>query len=355
MSDTEGQFDVDAAMDAALAEPETAPEATEAPPEVTPEPVEDPAAPDVTPDGTATADEAPPVPEVDLSKYLPLDQGDPFTFRVDKREVALDGAKVIGDKIVIPTETWRRSMHTMLADRNVVRDRESTLRREIQTLQAGQSSWQQEKSALLSEIDKLFSDPAAAQQFLENWQVNGPRLRAEMKAQAYEAQLRQVRERDIEEQRQRQEAELVPQLFDQFAEVIETWLDEQGIDWANDPDRTWGNWLRETWEDHGPQAFFVRDPVSGRFEVNEERAQRLFLREANRYKATAQKQAVVTKQVEQKAKMNQAAIAPPKPKPPVPTKPAPRASDGTFTKKPSEKMTKDEWEDWFNKTKFVEA
>lgn len=358
MPDPVGQdFDLDAAISTALSEPETAPETPEsasAPADSPTTDAPDPAAPDASPDGESPPAALAPVTPFDPSKHIPLDSGDPFTFRVDGRQVAPDGARVVGDHIVFPKTTWQQ-MHTLLADRSVIKERETGYRQRIQALEAGQGAWQQEKSALLAQVDRVFSDPAAAQQFLENWQVHGPRLRAEMEAKAARAQLDAVRQRDAEAEAERQDAALVPQLFDGLGATLEAWLQDEGIDWQNDPDKHWGTFLREVWDDHGKDGLFTRDPLTGRYELNEDKVARLFQREATRYKARQRSASVTSAQVEKKVQQNAAAIAPAKPKPPVPGKPVARAPDGTFTKQPKAQVpTADEWEEEFSRAKFLE-
>lgn len=340
LPDEQGPEDtVEAEMSAALAAPESAStEAPEAPESAPPAAPESPAAPDPSSEGDspAPADSASQPPDESQAPD-PFAGGEPFAFRVDGRQVALDGAKVINGHVVIPEATWHNQARHFLADRSAIKERTTAFQREAAQERQARQAVEAQHQAIIAEMQRMFADPQAMRAKLDHWEVNGPLLQAQVEAREAKAQVEQFQRL----QRQEQEAALEPQLRQQVGDVIEEWLDDAKVDWRSQPDH-WVEFLRHLWDVHG------RDGLYGRDGLNEDRLHREFQREVARFRAQTQ----VTKQVEKKVELNKAAAAPPKPKPPTPGKPQPRKADGTYSKKPAPDNPED-WEEWFRTTQFT--
>lgn len=308
-----------------------------------------PDTPPVQPDATspekvdAPATPAPLTPPEIPTPVDPFSGGEPFAFRIDGRQVSIDGAKVINDHVVIPKSAWLNQMQHFLGDRSAIRNREGQYKQALEQANAGRSEWEAEKATMLGEIQQMFADPEAMLAKLQNWQTEGPLLMAKMEAKAARQQVEQFQRRQQDEMRHQQEAAVIPQLQDQLGDTVEQWLSDHGINWESDKER-WSGWMRNVWEDFGPNGLFQRDPISGRPVLQEDKVQRLFQREVSRVQSAQ----VAAKAVEQKKAMNAAAVAPSKPKPPVPGKapaPAPtraRNDSGQYTKK-DEPFDRDTW------------
>lgn len=344
LPDEQGPEDtVEAEMNAALAAPEPAStEAPQAPESAPPAAPESPAAPDPSSEGDSPAPANPASQTPDESQAPdPFAGGEPFAFRVDGRQVALEGAKVINGHVVIPEATWHNQARHFLADRSAIKERTTAYQREVAQERQARQAVEAQHQAIMAEVQQMFADPNVMLDKLNRWQTEGPLLQAQIEARAAKAQVEQFHRQQQELRRQEQEAAQEPQLRQQVGDVIEEWLDDAKVDWRSQPE-TWVEFVRHLWDVHG------RDGLFGRDGLNEDRLHREFQREVARFRAQTQ----VAKQVEKKVELNKAAAAPPKPKPPTPGKPQPRKADGTYSKKPAPDNPED-WEEWFRTTQFT--
>ena len=339
--------DISAALDPET--PESAPESTTpaASPEASPaDPETQAPASQQSSEGTpAPAEKAPPTPDESKPDNLTPEQGgEPFTFRVDGRVIAPEGARIVGDEIRMPRATWQTQMHGLLADRSAIKEREGQYRQQVQAERAGRQQIEAQHAAIMAEMQQIFADPEAMRAKLDNWQINGPLMLAQIEARAAKAEAEAFRRQQAEVERSQQERELVPRQMAHVEQVVEGWLTDAGVKWDADAAR-WQAWFKEVWEDNLnrdglPTGLFYRES-NGEIALNEDKVYRLFQREVSR--ARSQQQATIV--AEKKTTMNAAAIAPPKPKPPVPGKPVARKPDGTFTSptKSQEPFDADKW------------
>ena len=341
-------------------DPETATPAAETPP-VTTEPgaelTEGSPAPSesAAPDPTAPAALAAPAPVADPNTFIPPEGGTPFTFAVDGRQVALEGAKVLGDHILIPKDVWLNQVRpNFLADRTAVRERERGLRRELAARETGQSEESKRSKALIAVVDQLFANPDALLKAAENWHIEGPKLRTEAELNVTRQDLERYRQQEAEAKAREEEAELMPKLQNGLALAVEDLLAEAGVQWDGNQaeEARWKGFVEALEQDIGLTSLFSRDH-RGQIVLDEDRVRRAF----NRERARGQSQQAVAKVVEKKTALNAAATAPTKPSAPVAGKPpakpvkAERTRDdnGQFTKR----LDPDEWERDFMKRQFT--
>lgn len=340
--DPEGQGDPDALLDAlTLDTPETATATPEAPPATaepgaevdsgSPAPPESPA-----PDTAPAADAAPTTPVVDPNVIAPPVGGEPFTFSVDGRHITVDGARVVGDDILIPKTVWFNQIRpNYLGDRGAWREEKRSLQREIAARNAGQSEESRRAKALVGVVDQLFADPERLMQAAQNWQVEGPKLRAEAEANVYKSELERYRQQEEQARAQKEEADLLPILDNTLAQSVEGLLAEAGVQWqGNETEQArWKGFVQALEEDIGFGNLFTKDH-RGQIQLDEDKVRRVFNRELARARSEAQ----ATRVVEKKAALNTATVAPAKPIAPAPGKPAakapsppPRDEKGQFT------------------------
>lgn len=342
-TDTQGQETdtlLDDLLEAVGETPEPAPVSADATPTTDQSPAPDapPAAPEPSSEGEpASAPEAPRPPDELQAPISPFDGGEPFTFRVDGQHVALDGVKLVNDHVVIPVETWRTQVQAnLLGHRGAWREREGAYKQEIGKERQQRQAIEAQHNAIMAEVQQMFADPQVMLEKLQNWQVNGPLLQAQIEARAAKAQVEQFQRQQQEVQRQQQEAAQEPKLKEHLGDTVEQWLTDNGVDWTGDQD-TWVEFLHHLWDTYGKDVLYIRDPLTGRLALNEDRVYREFQREVSRAKSRQQ----AVKAADASKARNQAALAPAKPATPAPVKapPAakatperPRDATGKFTK-----------------------
>jgi hypothetical protein len=132
----------------------------------------------------------------------------PFTFKVDRTEVAVPNAYAVGDMIVIPKEAWERTIRPNLANRQEwVRER-GTLTRQIQTLQSSRSEKERQADALVDELTRILTpgNEEELHAFLNDLERQGPILQAKAEARALREELDARRQQEEETEREAEEA-----------------------------------------------------------------------------------------------------------------------------------------------------
>ncbi|MCI0407003.1 MAG: hypothetical protein L0191_00325, partial [Acidobacteria bacterium] len=204
--------------------------------EGTPAPATDGTPEPAAPSSDGAPSPAPAVPgstPPDLSAYTPPQGGTPFSFRVDRTDVAPSGAQVLGDYIVFPKASWTQFRDHWVGNRQVWRQKELEYRQaltERPRAEPESSKTQEEVRALLDTLTTLFTGPREdVLARFENWHVDGPRLQAEAKARAVEAQLARYQEQEQQARRQQAEQAAIPQLKHEIGNEIVEALLESGI------------------------------------------------------------------------------------------------------------------------------
>jgi hypothetical protein len=259
---------------------------------------------------------------------------------------APDGALAYPTGVWIPKGAWERQVVPNLANRQAWQHERGSLHQRASEAEGQYKALEAQHAAVLAEVDRIFSDPDKAEGFFQNWQVDGPRLRAEMDARATKAQLDQYRQRDARESQQQQDAALLAELPVHLGDGVAEILDSVGVTVQGEADRTrWREWVLDLCETFGPKAFFSRD-TTGQVTLDEAKVERLVRRELERSKQAT----TTTKAVARKVVMNAAAVAPTKAvhaRPAVRPAATPRDETGKFTREDP-----DDWERNFMKTQF---
>jgi hypothetical protein len=310
------------------------------------------------PDPAPAADAAPAIPVVDPNVIAPPVGGEPFTFSVDRKQVALEGARVVGDDILIPKDVWLHQMvPNYLGDRGAWREEKRGLQREIAAREAGQSEESRRAKALVAIVGNLLNNPEELQRVAENWQVQGPVLMAQAEANATKAELARYRAQEEAAAAEQEEQQFRTRADLHLAQTVEELLAEAGVQWDGIPaeEARWKQFVEALEQDVGFDLLYPRDH-RGQRALDEDRVRRAF----NREHARSKQQAQVTRVTEKKAALNTAAVAPAKPIAPSPGKPAAKApqqptpaarnAQGQFTKQEEPFDA----EDYLRKTKFFD-
>ncbi len=274
--------------------------------------------------------------------------GDPFTLKVDRSQVPIEGAVQTPDGgVYFSPDAYRRFQHNYVGDRHAWAQERRSLMAQSQQTTAQITAKQEQLDASLATIDKLFSDPDFAIQQLQNWQQNGPLLQLQAKLAATSKENERLAQAEQARAQAEEEATLVPQmqrwLFDEAAAIVET-------DYKELFDSTTGvALLHELWaEAQQSGRFFYKDPRDGKIHLDRDGMRREVDRQAEwvrRARQGMQKVAAV------KA-VNQAVLTPTKPGPAAPAKaPAPKVSrdeSGKFTTRPDP----EEWEKSFRAKRY---
>lgn len=310
---------------------------TEAPPPDQPTETPDPAPPGSPGPDAVTADPTP--------TFVPP-SGVPFTLKVDRTQVPIDGAVETPDGgLYLSPDARRIFQHNYVGDRHAWAQERRSLIQQAQAGTQAATAKEERLDAGLAMVAKIFSDPAYAQEQLQNWGVNGPLLQAQAERDAI------VRERDrlaqqVQEREQQEEQErLIPQLQRWMASEVEQALatdykglftDEQAV-----------KLVRSLWDRHRAQFFY--EGTDNRIHLDQDALRGLLEERAD---LVRQAQAGVRKVAEVK-KVNQAVLTPTKPGPAAPAKPQPpkvtRDEAGKFTTRPDP----DEWEKQFRAKKYL--
>lgn len=295
--------------EAALAEAPADSEASSAPTEPT---AAEAASADGSPDGSpdAPAEPTAAAPPLTTEGFTPP-PGDPFTFTVDGQQVAVDGAVVAGDYIVIPKTVWDRQIRpNHLADRRVWREKERAYSTALQEAQQGFHERVARADAILARVAELNqAGPEAWAQWLDQFQQNAPLLEAQAREAAARQQLERIHAAETARVQQEQASTLVPVLRQHLERAVETAI---GLDDYKllAPDAAALKAL--LWQEEAERLFFVpeRDDPGMGWRAGEVAFRTdVFQRLLDRQLLTAKRVGQQAAQVAQAAKHNQAATA----------------------------------------------
>jgi hypothetical protein len=144
----------------------------------------------------------------------------PFAFKVDRTEIPVPDAYVVGDMIVMPRDSWERHVRPNLANRQEwVRER-SGLTRQIETLKSSRSEKERQADALVDELTRILTpgNEEELHAFLNDLERQGPILQAKAEARALREELDARRQVEQEEER---EAEESPEVLE---EGLDGWI-----------------------------------------------------------------------------------------------------------------------------------
>jgi hypothetical protein len=201
---------------------------------------------------------APAVPE---SVVDPFAGYNPFAFKIDGTDVALEGIRANETHVVIPRDVWDQQLRpTYLANRESWQQERGSWKQREHGYQQQIQHAQQRSDAIVSEFNALIADPDRLQAFVQDYERQLPILQAQMRADAAE---RQLWSQHQEQQRQQQEAEY-QQVFaagtDAFeAEAVALLKDPMFASIAPTSDDERDELLADIWQTMGPQLVLVGD------------------------------------------------------------------------------------------------
>lgn len=314
MHDAPDRLTVEEEIPAVAAAPEVAPDAPSSP---EPAPLTDdqgsPESGSASDEGQASAALAAPAEPAPQPTTIDPLGGDPFVAKVDGTELALTGAKAVGDFILIPRDTWDRELRPKyLGDRTAWRQKEQQYQRQVHELANARTDKEARADALSAKLLELFQNPDKLAAEYENWTQRGPVLVAEAQAEATRRQLEAYQAREREQQEQERERALEPELQNELGVTVERLLAEP--EFRGVPEEVAVEFVRQMWATHQRFGYhqngvFNRGPRG--IEVNPDFLREALTREARRTR-TEQVQAKTT---ERTKALNQAAVAPAKPTP----------------------------------------
>ena len=266
-------------------------------------------------------------------KFVPPDRGDPFTLRVDRTEIPLEGARVIDDHIVIPKDIWERQVqHKYVANRDEWRAKEQRFQQELTTLRQTVPEEREQARAQLAELQSMLDGTPQGREkliaWLDGYEQNAPMLKLQAELRLKQERLDKIEAERAEVDLARQAEELRPRLQAHLADQV-TAIQKEFPQLKGQKDLT--EWV---WRFHADKLFY--EDQNGRPQFRDDYFRDLMQDQARRVAVVAEKTAKVT----QVAQKNAAAVGPTK----TATKPKPTASPS-----PKRQVTKEEWEEQFDK------
>lgn len=256
--------------------------------------------------------------------------GDPLSFRLDGREINLEGAVRTPDGGVYFSPDAFRKMHSsFLGDRTAwQRERQGYVQR-IRQAESARSERDHLTSALYQELTGVLErGPEAVQEWLANFELERPLLVERARRRALEGQLAARTQEDQARSQEERARELVPVLQSHLERAFEVYLAQPRYAPLKSDPAAERKFRELVWQIHADSLFGEPTEEGGAASFNEQKFAALLDYELGR----VQQAATVTKQVTQAAKLNAAAVQPTKPAPkpasPAPAKPkAPKPFD----------------------------
>lgn len=205
-SDAEASADEEVPTDAEV----DAPTATEAEP---------PPSAEASDEGTAPEAQAAPEAGDETPDSLTEAEPEPFSFRVDGVDVAVEGAELVdlgedgGKQIVMSPESWQRFVQPRLADRNAWTQERAQYVRRIQELDPSKNEHVLRAHALTQQMQQLLdAGPEALVQWAQNYEQNKQVLLAQAEQQLLRAENQRLAQTHEQQQLAEQQKQLEPQL-----------------------------------------------------------------------------------------------------------------------------------------------
>jgi hypothetical protein len=292
-------------------------------PEAQPTPAADAPPPDQT---TETTDASPPAdaglaPATEPPKLtFSPPTGEPFTLRVDRNAIPLDGAVSTPDGgVYFSPDAWRKVSGSYVGDRHGWQQERRALEARAQQIETGRSQKEVQAEKALAKVHELFNNPEKLQAEFENWQVNGPRIMAEARAEAIQAERDQLAAEKQERMDAEEAARLIPGMQAWLQDEVEGLLAQPDFTGLFDTPQAHAL-IRELWEHHRAQ-FFIEDR-NQMIHLRKDEVRDLVERRANyvRQARSGMQKVVATKAA------NTAALTPTKPGPAQASKPVPKVA-----------------------------
>lgn len=303
-------------------------------------------------DETAATEAA---PTEDESEVIPAEatpvaaKSRPFSFRADGSDVAVEGATVRGDEIVIPRDAWFRHVQPHLADRRGWERERSRMQSQLRTLDPERNEAVVRAQHLLGKLDAIQAalekgDEGPLVDLVNNFTQRFSVWRTEAENEALKRAVKSRDEVATAEQNEQELEQLLPQLAQGLLATVDNVLqaDYKGLGFKSD------DVASDLWElfERGAQVFVdLRDPATAQARgvapdiyVDTALVQRYLDRPARviRERSAAMRSKAAA------AKQNAAVLAPKKGAPTVPAKGSPEAGGRDID--PTKAKTKDEYE-----------
>lgn len=121
----------------------------------------------------------------------PAEPSPPFSFRVDGVAVEVEGATRTPDgKILLSQEAWDRHVSPRLVDRRTIHRREQAQLRRIAELESEAKSRDGDAKIIVENVDALLSDRDGLVKFIQNYDVEAPKLKLKIQNQILESKLK---------------------------------------------------------------------------------------------------------------------------------------------------------------------
>jgi hypothetical protein len=277
------------------------PETLESPPPDQTTETPEPASPSPIEGGPETP-AVPPIPQ------FVAPTGEPFTLRVDRNQIPLEGAVQTPDGgVYFSPESWRKVQAQYVGDRGGWQQERRTL--ESRAVQAEQARSQRDLKAekQLDKLAAIFNDPSGEllRQEYENWQVRGPLMVAQAEREALQTERDALAQQVQARQEAEQAAALLPRMEEYLGQELSKVLTAEfaGIFGAEQA-KALG---QEIWQHHAAQVFY--EDQRGTIFVNHDAVRDLVERRASYIRSAKAGQAVVA----EKKATNQAVLTPTKP------------------------------------------
>lgn len=175
------------------------------------QPADDSAAPAPPTDGPArdatgkfvakdpAAQVAPPAPAPS-----PAEPSPPFSFRVDGKTVAVEGASEKDGVISMPRQAWDREVQNRLADRGKIQQVQERLQTRNRQLESEATAREERFKTVMGKVDALFQDKNRLKTFYERYELEAPRFMLEVENALLKNGQKRV---ETDQQARQQEAE----------------------------------------------------------------------------------------------------------------------------------------------------
>jgi hypothetical protein len=171
---------------------------------------------ELTLEGEQPAGEGAPAEQVPV--WTPPEGGEPFSFRVDGREVAVPGAQRYEHGIYVPADAWNGVVQQHLADRGAWQQQRQAYEHRLAELDPQAHPVVLQAQATVQAFQELLAKgPLEVAKWLDKFEQNRPLLEVQIQNQALQNQL-ELRTRGSQQQEQEQ---LVQQVADALPGYLE--------------------------------------------------------------------------------------------------------------------------------------
>jgi hypothetical protein len=280
-------------------------------------------------------------------KFMPPEGGDPFSFRVDRTDVPVPGARVIDGTLVMPRESWDQHIQSKwVANRAEWTRREQDYQQKVRSLEQVIPQERQQVKAQVDQLAEMLDGTPEGRErliaWLDGYEQNAPILKLQAELRIKQEKLERFEREQADLETTRHADELRPRLVGHVNEMVAA-AQQEFPALAGRQDLA-----EHIFKYFAPRLFYddpngpYQAPDGTRFNFATELFRDIMQDEAKR----AQVQVQNTVKVAEVVKKNAAAVG------------QPRTATGQFVKPPPPKeagprrLTAQEWEDRYADKKF---